>query len=119
MDHLQRDADHQLQQGVEAQLLQAEWGQGDEALEGAGICTTAVSVCDSVCIHERRGVSVWERPYSPDVHEHVAEETPDLCPVAGMVDQWALHEVRLIGLQHPLVQHDPVAHEHDDLRGRN
>lgn len=55
----------------------------------------------------------------PDVHEHVAEETPDLRPVAGMVDQGALHEVGLVGLQHPLVQHDPVAHEHDDLPERN
>lgn len=39
----------------------------------------------------------------PDVHEHVAEETPHLCTVAGVVDQGALHEVRLIGLQDPLV----------------
>lgn len=36
--------------------------------------------------------------------------------MAGVVDQGALHEVGLIGLQHPLVQHDPVAHEHYDLQ---
>lgn len=39
----------------------------------------------------------------PNVHEHVAEEAPHLRSVAGMVDQRALHEVRLIGLQYPLV----------------
>lgn len=37
------------------------------------------------------------------MHEHVAEEAPHLCAVAGVVHQGALHEVRLIGLQHPLV----------------
>lgn len=39
----------------------------------------------------------------PDMHEHVAEEAPHLCTVAGVIDQRALHEVRLIGLQHPLI----------------
>lgn len=39
----------------------------------------------------------------PNVHEHVAEEAPHLCAVAWMVDQGALHEVGLIGLQYPLV----------------
>lgn len=47
--------------------------------------------------------SKWSLMNVPDVHEHVAEEAPHLCTVAGMVDQGALHEVRLIGLQHPLV----------------
>lgn len=55
----------------------------------------------------------------PNVHEHVAEEAPHLCTVAGMVDQRALHEVGLIGLQYPLVQHDAIAHEHDDLQQRH
>lgn len=41
--------------------------------------------------------------FVPNMHEHVAEEAPHLCTVAGVVDQGALHEVRLIGLQHPLV----------------
>lgn len=50
------------------------------------------------------------------MHEHVAEEAPHLCTVAGVVDQGALHEVRLIGLQHPLVQHDAIAHEDDNLQ---
>lgn len=50
------------------------------------------------------------------MHEHVAEEAPHLRSMAGMVDQGALHEVGLIGLQHPLVQHDPIAHEHYDLQ---
>lgn len=52
----------------------------------------------------------------PDVHEHVAEEAPHLGAVAGVVDQGALHEVRLVRLQNPLVQHDAIAHEHNDLR---
>lgn len=54
--------------------------------------------------------------FLPDVHEHVAEEAPHLCAVAGMVDQGALHEVGLVGLQDPLVQHDSVAHEDDNLQ---
>lgn len=33
-----------------------------------------------------------------------------------MVHQGALHEVGLIRLQDPLVQHDAVAHEHDNLQ---
>lgn len=70
-------------------------------------CLTAVCVC------------VLRRRCVPDVHEHVAEETPDLRPVAGVIDQGALHEVGLVRLQHPLVQHDPVAHEHDDLQEGN
>lgn len=56
------------------------------------------------------------RTFLPDVHEHVAEEAPHLCTVAGVVDQGALHEVGLVGLQDPLVQHDAVAHEDDDLQ---
>lgn len=52
----------------------------------------------------------------PDVHKHVAEEAPHLCAVAGVVHQGALHEVGLIRLQDPLVQHDAVAHEHDNLQ---
>lgn len=52
----------------------------------------------------------------PDVHEHVAEEAPHLCAVAGVVDQGALHEVGLVGLQDPLVQHDAVAHEDNNLQ---
>lgn len=52
----------------------------------------------------------------PDVHEHVAEEAPHLGAVAGVVDQGALHEVGLVGLQDPLVQHDAVAHEDDNLQ---
>lgn len=59
-------------------------------------------------------VSAW--PCVPDMHEHVAEEAPDLRPVAGVVDQGALHEVGLVRLQDPLVQHDAVTHEHDDLQ---
>lgn len=54
--------------------------------------------------------------FLPDVHEHVAEEAPHLCAVAGVVDQGALHEVGLVGLQDPLVQHDAVAHEDDNLQ---
>lgn len=52
----------------------------------------------------------------PNVHEHVAEETPDLCSMTGVVDQRALHEVRLVCLQDPLVEHDAVTHEHNDLQ---
>lgn len=52
----------------------------------------------------------------PDVHKHVTEEAPHLCAVAGVVHQGALHEVGLIRLQDPLVQHDAVAHEHDNLQ---
>lgn len=37
------------------------------------------------------------------MHEHVAKEAPNLSTMAWMVDQRALHEVRLIGLQNPLV----------------
>lgn len=37
------------------------------------------------------------------MHEHVAEEAPHLCTVAGMIDQGAFHEVGLIGLQYPLI----------------
>lgn len=55
----------------------------------------------------------------PDVHEHVAEEAPHLSTVARVVHQGALHEVGLVGLQHPLVEHDAVAHEHDDLSIRD
>lgn len=50
------------------------------------------------------------------MHKHVAEEAPHLCAVAGVVHQGALHEVGLIRLQDPLVQHDAVAHEHDNLQ---
>lgn len=52
----------------------------------------------------------------PDVHEHVAEEAPHLGAVAGVVDQGAFHEVGLVGLQDPLVQHDAVAHEDNNLQ---
>lgn len=55
------------------------------------------------------------RTIVPNVHKHVAEEAPHLCTVARVVHQGALHEVRLIGLQYPLVQHDAVAHEHNNL----
>lgn len=51
----------------------------------------------------------------PNMHEHVAEEAPHLGTVARVVDQGALHEVRLVCLQNPLVQHDPITHEHNDL----
>lgn len=54
----------------------------------------------------------WLLPY---VHEHVAEEPPHLRPVTRVIDQGALHEVGLVGLQHPLIQHDTVAEEHNDL----
>lgn len=54
--------------------------------------------------------------FVPNVHEHVAEEAPHLRAVAGVVDQGALHEVGLIGLQYPLVEHDAVAHKHNDLQ---
>lgn len=65
--------------------------------------------------------SQWSQQQSagmllPDVHEHVAEEAPHLSTVAGVVDQGALHEVGLVGLQDPLVQHDAVAHEDDNLQ---
>lgn len=55
--------------------------------------------------------------FLPNVHEHVAEETPHLEAVSGMVHQGALHEVWLVCLQYPLIQHDAVAHEHNDLTG--
>lgn len=54
--------------------------------------------------------------FIPNMHEHVAEETPHLGSVAGMVNQWAFHEVRLICLQNPLVEHDAVTHEHNNLQ---
>lgn len=51
------------------------------------------------------------------MHEHVAKEAPDLVAVSGVVHQGALHEVWLVRLQHPLIQHDAITHEHDDLTG--
>lgn len=50
------------------------------------------------------------------MHEHVAEETPDLCSMTGVVDQRALHEVWLVRLQDPLVEHDAITHEHNNLQ---
>lgn len=50
------------------------------------------------------------------MHEHVAEEAPDLCSMTRVVDQRALHEVRLVGLQNPLVEHDAITHEHNNLQ---
>lgn len=49
------------------------------------------------------------------MHEHVGEEAPRPRPVPGVVDKGALHVLRVIGLQHPLVQPGPVAEEHNDL----
>lgn len=51
----------------------------------------------------------------PHVHEHVGEEAPGARPVPGVIDQGALHVLRVVGLQHPLVQPGPIAQEHDDL----
>lgn len=54
-------------------------------------------------------------PHSPNVHEHVGEEAPGPCSVPGVVYKRALHVLRVVGLQHPLVEAGPIAQEHDDL----
>lgn len=53
------------------------------------------------------------------MHEHVAEEPPDLCTVSGMIHQRTLHEIRLVGLQHPFIEHHAVTHKHYDLKHTN
>ena len=101
--HLQGHPDHQLQEGVEPQLLQParaqEW--------------------DTPWLSSRSPPHVPVPPPPgrnlPHVHEHVGEEAPGACPVPGVVDQGALHVLGVVGLQHPLVQPGPVAEEHNDL----
>lgn len=101
--HLQGHPDHQLQEGVEPQLLQpARAQQGTRH----GLGHTVPSGCPPL---PRPGRDL------PHVHEHVGEEAPGACPVPGVVDEGALHVLGVVGLQHPLVQPGPVAEEHDDL----
>lgn len=57
--------------------------------------------------------------YLPNMHEHVAEEPPDLRAVSGVIHQRTLHEIRLVGLQHPFIEHHTVTHEHYDLEHTN
>lgn len=57
--------------------------------------------------------------FLPNMHEHVAEEPPDLCAVSGMIHQRTLHEIRLVGLQHPFIEHHAVTHEHYDLEHKH
>lgn len=50
------------------------------------------------------------------MHEHIAEEPPDLCAVSRMIHQRTLHEIWLVGLQHPFIEHHAVTHKHYDLK---
>ncbi len=52
----------------------------------------------------------------PNMHEHIAEEPPDLCSVSGMIHQRTLHEIWLVRLQHPFIEHHAVRHKHYDLK---
>lgn len=52
----------------------------------------------------------------PNMHEHIAEEPPDLCSVSGMIHQRTLHEIWLVGLKHPFIEHHAVTHKHYDLK---
>lgn len=115
MHHLQGHPDHQLQERVEPQLLQA--GRvGVNRREGSGQATSpgleGLSPPDALREMPEAG------PDSPDVHEHVGEEAPGSSTVAGMVHEGALHVLRVVGLQHPFVETGPVAQEHDDLGDR-
>lgn len=55
-------------------------------------------------------------PHSPNMHEHIGEEAPCSGTVPRVVYKGALHVLRVVGLQHPLVEAGPVTQEHNNLQ---